>query len=71
MQPNTTTMDTQHSTPSDRDESMTEENTTAPRDLRTTPKPPNWPQMTKKQRSNWFICHGLAFSPRARQALAY
>ena len=51
---NTTTMDTQHSTPSARDENMTEENTAALRDPRITPKPPNWPQMTKKQRRNWF-----------------
>ena len=53
-QPNTTTTDTRHSTPSDRDENMTEENPAALRDLRITPKPPNWPQMTKKQRRNWF-----------------
>ena len=46
---NTSTTDTQHSTPSDRDESMTKENTTALRDLRTTPKP----QMRKIQRRNW------------------
>ena len=49
-QPNTTTMETQRLTPTDTDDNTTEENTAALRDLRITPEPPNWPQMTKKQR---------------------
>ncbi len=68
-QPNTTTMDTQHSTeaqpsiPRDTDDDITQDNPTAPPDRRIgpyreptkkeTPKPLNWPHMTANQKHHW------------------
>ena len=59
-QHNTTTTDTQHSTPSDRDENMTEENPAAfqgrrfdPHPELTIPKPDNWHEMSASARKNW------------------
>jgi hypothetical protein len=59
-------LDPQHSTPCDRDENMTEENPAAlrgrrfdphPEPIRETPKPPDWPHMTARQKHNWSRRH--------------
>ena len=59
-QPNTTTMDTQHSMPSDRDENMTEENPAAfqgrrfdPHPELATTKPDDWHERSKNAKEHW------------------
>ena len=59
LQPHITTMDTQHSTPSDTDD-MTQENPAAPRGRHFDPhreptiqKPARWNEMSKTQRRHW------------------